>query len=152
MHHWADLVELLQHKDHHQATKHLHGDSLAHSWISRSANPRIFTQVAKLLSLGLIIVGGCMALYTPQGRARFENPWEVERHPTSTISFVSRKPLLTAIIVPPFHNRAQPRILAKLRSPSILEYSATQDGTISTSWLKNWLNHMLICQGKFVSV
>ena len=74
-----------------------------------------------------------MALYTPQGRARFENPWEVERHPTSTISFFSEKPFLAEIIVPPFHNRAQPRILAKLRSPSILEYSATQDGTISTS-------------------
>lgn len=30
MHHWADLVELLQHKDHHQATEPLHGDSRAH--------------------------------------------------------------------------------------------------------------------------
>ena len=34
-------------------------------------------QVAKLLSLGLIIVGGCMALFTPQGRAMFDDPWEV---------------------------------------------------------------------------
>jgi len=32
--------------------------------------------VAKLVSLCLIIVGGAMALATPQGRARFENPWE----------------------------------------------------------------------------
>jgi len=35
-----------------------------------------FFMVAKLLSLGLIIVGGCMALFTPQGRAMFDDPWE----------------------------------------------------------------------------
>lgn len=36
--------------------------------------------VAKLASLGLIILGGCLALAGPQGRARFEDPW----HGTAT--------------------------------------------------------------------
>ena len=79
-------------------------------------------QVAKLLSLGLIIVGGCMALFTPQGRAMFDNPWEVNIG--GHFQF---------IILNPFIIRAHRLILGKLLSLSTLEYSVMRDGTISIS-------------------
>ena len=74
-----------------------------------------------------------MALYTPQGLARFHDPWEVI---STTSAFLSTKLRLLAFyatILLIFFTRVQQRTLAKLRSPSTLEYSAMLDGIISTS-------------------
>ena len=80
-------------------------------------------QVAKLLSLGLIIVGGCMALFTPQGRAMFDDPWEVN-------IFVD---ISSSLLLNPFIIRAHRLTLGELLSPSTPEYSVMLGGTISIS-------------------